>query len=86
MTWGGLWGDSLKRGVDSKFQQQHGVEVVQDRGSSPVERIAKIRVNAGNQLFDLIMTGTPEGVGPVKRGEVMTGGIDGIGAIKISVR
>src|SRR5258705_7221185 len=35
---------------------------------------------------DLIMTGTPEGVGPVKRGEVMTGGIDGIGAIKISVR
>jgi fumarylpyruvate hydrolase len=35
---------------------------------------------------DLIMTGTPEGVGPVKRGEVMTGGIDGIGEITISVR
>jgi fumarylpyruvate hydrolase len=35
---------------------------------------------------DLIMTGTPEGVGPVKRGEVMTGGIDGIGEIRISVR
>lgn len=35
---------------------------------------------------DLIMTGTPEGVGPVKSGEVMTGGIDGLGEIKISVR
>ena len=35
---------------------------------------------------DLIMTGTPEGVGPVERGETMTGGIDGIGEIKIAVR
>jgi len=35
---------------------------------------------------DLIMTGTPEGVGPVQRGEVMTGGIDGLGEIKITVR
>jgi len=35
---------------------------------------------------DLIMTGTPEGVGPVKRGEVMTGGIDGLGEIRIAVR
>ena len=34
---------------------------------------------------DLIMTGTPEGVGPVKHGEVMTGGIDGLGEIKIAV-
>ncbi len=35
---------------------------------------------------DLIMTGTPEGVGPVRRGEVMTGGIDGLGEIRIAVR
>jgi fumarylpyruvate hydrolase len=34
---------------------------------------------------DLIMTGTPEGVGPVKPGEVMTGGIDGLGEIKITI-
>ena len=34
---------------------------------------------------DLIMTGTPEGVGPVARGDVMTGGIDGLGEIKIPV-
>jgi fumarylpyruvate hydrolase len=35
---------------------------------------------------DLIMTGTPEGVGPVRRGEVMTGGIEGLGEIRIAVR
>ena len=35
---------------------------------------------------DLIMTGTPEGVGPVQRGQVMTGGIDGLGEIKITVQ
>ena len=35
---------------------------------------------------DLIRTGTPEGVGPVRRGEVMTGGIDGLGEIRIPVR
>jgi len=31
---------------------------------------------------DLIMTGTPEGVGPVVRGDLITGGIDGLGEIK----
>jgi fumarylpyruvate hydrolase len=34
---------------------------------------------------DIIMTGTPEGVGPVQRGEVMTGGIKGLGEIRIPV-
>jgi fumarylpyruvate hydrolase len=34
---------------------------------------------------DLIMTGTPEGVGPVKRGEVMTGGIKGLEEIRITI-
>ncbi|MGY3548398.1 fumarylpyruvate hydrolase [Bradyrhizobium sp. USDA 4472] len=34
---------------------------------------------------DIIMTGTPEGVGPVQRGQVMTGGIEGLGEIRIAV-
>ncbi|WFU41531.1 fumarylacetoacetate hydrolase family protein [Bradyrhizobium sp. CB82] len=34
---------------------------------------------------DIIMTGTPEGVGPVQRGEVMTAGIEGLANIRISV-
>jgi fumarylpyruvate hydrolase len=34
---------------------------------------------------DLIMTGTPAGVGPVVPGDVMVGAIDGLGAITIAV-
>jgi fumarylpyruvate hydrolase len=34
---------------------------------------------------DLIFTGTPEGVAAVARGDTMHGGIDGLGALKVSV-
>jgi fumarylpyruvate hydrolase len=34
---------------------------------------------------DLIMTGTPAGVGAVKRGDVMKGGVDGVGEIEVRV-
>lgn len=34
---------------------------------------------------DIIMTGTPEGVGPVQPDEVMTGGIEGLAEIRIAV-
>lgn len=34
---------------------------------------------------DLIMTGTPAGVGPVQRGDVLLGGIDGVGQLRVSV-
>jgi fumarylpyruvate hydrolase len=37
------------------------------------------------QPGDLIMTGTPEGVGPVVAGELMTGGVDGLGEIQVRV-
>ena len=38
------------------------------------------------QPGDLIFTGTPEGVGPVLRGQTMTGGIDGLGTLSVKVR
>jgi fumarylpyruvate hydrolase len=38
-------------------------------------------LNAG----DLIMTGTPAGVGPVERGNVLHGHIDGIGELRTQV-
>ena len=38
------------------------------------------------QPGDLIMTGTPEGVGAVVSGDVMTGGVEGVGEITITVR
>ncbi len=34
---------------------------------------------------DLLFTGTPEGVGPVVRGDVMEGGISGLGEIRVRV-
>jgi fumarylpyruvate hydrolase len=34
---------------------------------------------------DLIMTGTPAGVGPVVRGDIMLGCIDGVGEIRVEV-
>jgi fumarylpyruvate hydrolase len=34
---------------------------------------------------DIIMTGTPAGVGAVQRGDVLTGGVDGVGAIEVRV-
>jgi len=39
------------------------------------------------ELFpgDLIFTGTPEGVGPVVRGDVMTGGVEGFGELVVQV-
>ncbi len=37
------------------------------------------------QPGDLIMTGTPEGVGPVVAGELMRGGVDGLGEIHVRV-
>jgi fumarylpyruvate hydrolase len=37
------------------------------------------------QPGDLIFTGTPEGIGPVLKGETMRGGIDGIGELEVKV-
>jgi putative spermidine/putrescine transport system substrate-binding protein len=54
MTWGGLWGDSLRDGVDAPFTKATGIVVVQDRGWSPAERITKLEVSLGNQAFDVL--------------------------------
>jgi spermidine/putrescine-binding protein len=54
MTWGGLWGDSVRAGVDAAFEKATGVKVVQDRGSSPVERITKIKVSLADQKYDVV--------------------------------
>jgi fumarylpyruvate hydrolase len=34
---------------------------------------------------DLIYTGTPAGVGPVRRGDALEGGIDGVGTLEARV-
>jgi fumarylpyruvate hydrolase len=37
------------------------------------------------QAGDLIMTGTPEGVGPVVQGDLMVGGVEGLGELRVKV-
>ena len=37
------------------------------------------------QSGDLIFTGTPSGVGPVVKGDVLVGGVDGISGIKVTI-
>ncbi|HEX2117292.1 MAG TPA: extracellular solute-binding protein [Alphaproteobacteria bacterium] len=54
MTWGGLWGDAMRDNVDAAFQKATGIKVVQDRSSSPVERITKLKVSLNDQKVDLV--------------------------------
>ena len=37
------------------------------------------------QPGDLIMSGTPEGVGPIVRGDIMEGFVEGVGSIRALV-
>jgi fumarylpyruvate hydrolase len=34
---------------------------------------------------DIIYTGTPEGVGPISKGDKISGGVEGIGEISITI-
>src|SRR5690606_11865449 len=54
MTWGGLWGDGMAQNVDTAFTAATGVGVTQDRGSSPVERVTKLKIGLDNQIYDLV--------------------------------
>lgn len=54
MTWGGLWGNAMAENVDAAFEKATGVRIVQDRGSSPVERVTKLKVHLNDQIFDLV--------------------------------
>ncbi|WP_157813772.1 extracellular solute-binding protein [Sinorhizobium meliloti] len=54
MTWGGLWGDGMTKNVDTPFAEKTGVKIIQDRGSSPVERITKLKISLDNQVYDLV--------------------------------
>jgi fumarylpyruvate hydrolase len=48
--------------------------------------IAHLSASVTLQPGDLIMTGTPAGVGPIGRGQQVRGGIDGIGELSFVVR
>ena len=51
----------------------------------PAQVIAFLSRSFELQPGDLIFTGTPEGVGPVKRGETLTAEIDGLETLKVTI-
>lgn len=54
MTWGGQNGEAVKNGIDKVYTERYGVKVVQDTGSSPVERITKLKLNLNDQKYDIL--------------------------------
>jgi fumarylpyruvate hydrolase len=49
------------------------------------EIVAELSTYFDLRAGDLIFTGTPEGVGPVKRGDSLVGGIDGLETLRITI-
>ncbi len=49
------------------------------------ETLANLSTLFTLQPGDLVFTGTPDGVGAVQRGQTMTGGVDGLGEIRVRV-
>lgn len=54
MTWGGLWGDALEKSVNQPFTTATGIKVLEDRGSTPDQRITKLKVGMAHPSYDLI--------------------------------
>jgi putative spermidine/putrescine transport system substrate-binding protein len=54
MTWGGAWGESEAAGTDAMFTRETGIQVVQERSVSPGDRVIKAKINAGNQIYDIM--------------------------------
>ncbi len=52
---------------------------------SVAETIADLSRFFELQSGDLIFTGTPSGVGPVRRGQLLEGGVEGVGGLKLRV-
>ncbi|GLU32893.1 fumarylacetoacetate hydrolase family protein [Trinickia caryophylli] len=52
---------------------------------STAETIAHLSRLFELQPGDLIFTGTPEGVGAIVKGDLMTGGVDGLGELRVRV-
>ena len=86
----------LHRASDVGHVHQGGIWVQvdgQDRQRSDIakliwsvpEVIANLSTFFELQPGDIIFTGTPEGVGPVQRGQTMSGGIDGLGQLRVKV-
>ncbi len=68
--------------VDGQTKQHSNVDKLIWSVAETIAYLSRyFRLEAG----DLIFTGTPEGVGPVVAGQLMEGGVDGLGTLKVKV-
>lgn len=72
MTWGGFNAEAVEKGINKPYLDQFGVKVVLDTGSSPVERITKLKLSLDNQDYDVLNIG--DGLFPlaIKQGVLET--------------
>lgn len=72
MTWGGFNAEAVEKGINKPYLDQFGVKVVLDTGSSPVERITKLKLSLDNQEYDVLNLG--DGLFPlaIKQGVLET--------------
>ena len=69
--------------VDGQLRQDGDLA---DQIWSVADVIAQLSASVTLEPGDLIMTGTPSGVGPIEAGQTVAGGIDGIGELSFTVR
>jgi len=68
--------------VNDETKQQSSIDKLIWSVAETIAYLSRyFRLEAG----DLIYTGTPEGVGPVVAGDLMQGGVDGLGTIQVKV-
>jgi len=72
MTWGGSNAEAVEKGINKPFVDKYGVKVVLDTGSSPVERVTKLKLSLDNQPYDVLNLG--DGLFPmaIKQGVLET--------------
>ncbi|MEO5699640.1 MAG: extracellular solute-binding protein [Casimicrobiaceae bacterium] len=57
MTWGGFNAEAVEKGINKPFLDRYGVKTVLDTGSSPVERITKLKLSLNDQPYDVLNIG-----------------------------
>jgi len=73
---------AIRLAVDGVMKQNANLA---DMIWSVPEQIAILSRYYKLEAGDIILSGTPEGVGKVERGQTMTGSIEGLGEIKVKV-
>ena len=76
---------------DLSFSLTIGGEIRQSSNTSQMIMDLRQQISWASQFYtlhpgDIIMTGTPEGVGPVEPGDEMYAEIDDLGAMRVAVR